>query len=288
MKGAPITVGIPTFGRGDRVVQCLERVLACSPPPGEVVVHIDGEAGALPQELVARFPEVRVLTAEGRVGPGGGRGRCVSAARFPYFVSFDDDSWPIDRDFFAAIEERFLGNAQVACLAATIFHRGQPEPERNKGSQLVAEYVGCGYGLRVDIYRTLVGHVDRKVPYGFEERDLSLQLHGAGWHILRCGDLRVFHDTSLSHHASSEITSGTIQNAALLAWIRYPIRLWPYGALQFANTICFLLSQRRFAGVAAGIFGAPGEIWRHRHQRRPVSAAASRRYFRLRSVKASS
>ncbi|MEO8196923.1 MAG: glycosyltransferase [Thermoanaerobaculia bacterium] len=286
MKEAPVTVGIPTFGRGARVTQCIERALSCDPPPGEVIVHIDSASGTLSQELVARFPQLRILTSKDRVGPGGGRGRCIAAAQFPYFASFDDDSWPIDADFFAALEARFAANPQVACLAATIFHRGQDEPERTSRSQVVAEYVGCGYALRVDRYRNIGGHIDRKIPYGFEERDLSLQLHGAGWQVLRCGDLRVLHDTALSHHNRPEITSGTIENAVLLAWIRYPIRLWPYAALQFANTVYFLLSQRRFAGIAAGVVGAPFEVWRHRHLRQPMSATIIRSFLRLRPVKA--
>ena len=67
------------------------------------------------------------------------------------------------------------------------------------------------------------------VPYGMEERDLSLQLFEAGWQIYEAGNLRVFHDTDLKHHQSSEITSGIIANVGLYAFLHYPFIGWGLG-----------------------------------------------------------
>ena len=101
MTAAPVSVGIPTFARGSRLITTLDRLAACDPPPAEVIVHIDKSDGELERELVVRFPAVRLLSSRENVGPGGGRHRCIQASAQPFFVSFDDDSWPLDSNFLA-------------------------------------------------------------------------------------------------------------------------------------------------------------------------------------------
>jgi len=282
MTPAPISVGIPTYARGDKVETVIERVLACQPPPAEVIVHVDQSNGELEKALAVRFPALRLLSSVKRVGPGGGRHRCLMAASEPIFASFDDDSVPIDPDYFARLVEHFSKNPSAACLAAVIFHRGDSTPELGNSVKEVPDYIGCGYAMRVEMYRTVPGHFDRTVPYGFEERDVTLQLNDAGWHVLLCEDLRVFHDTILSHHGRPEITSGTIENAVLLAWLRYPVSFWFYGMLQVGNLLFSLLKQGRFAGVTTGLLRSPVVVWNHRRLRKPVSARTLQANIQLR------
>lgn len=282
MTEARVTVGIPTFARGGRVLEVLERILECSPPPAEIFVHVDASDGTLERLLAVRFPLVKTLSSSSRVGPGGGRHRCLLAATQPIFCSFDDDSWPLDSDYFERVESHLSLHDEAACLAAAISLRGEDLPSRVVAVEETTDYVGCGYAIRTELYRKLPGHVDRTVPYGLEERDLCLQIAGAGRQILLCQDLRVFHDTRLAHHHSPDITAGTIQNAALLAWLRYPARLWPYAALQFANVLYFLLLQRRFAGIGTGLMFTPAVLWKFRALRLPVEASVVRSYLRRR------
>lgn len=277
-----ITVGIPTFARGEKVLEVLSHIAECDPAPAEIIVHVDGSDGSLERLLAERFPEVRTISSASRVGPGGGRHRCLIAATQPIFCSFDDDSWPIDSDFFAQVEGHFANEPQAACLAAAIFHRGEKESDRIEKVERTTDYVGCGYAIRTQFYRGLPGHVDRQVPYGIEERDLCLQIAGTGRELLMCHDLRVFHDTRLEHHQGAEITAGTIQNAALLPWLRYPVSLFPYACLQFANVLYFLLSQRRVAGIGTGLVLIPHVLWRFRALRSPVAAPVIRSYLRRR------
>ncbi len=278
----PVSVGIPTFSRGERVFEPIARVLACDPPPAEIIVHVDASDGCLERKLADTHPQVRIISSPCQVGPGGGRNRCIRAASHEIFASFDDDSWPVDSDYFARLVRHAQGAPENACFAAVVTQKNDPRLPSSDSTSVATDFTGCGYGLRVSVYRKLFGFVDRPFAYGLEERDVALQLHDAGYRVLRCHDLRVFHDSDLGHHGGAEIVAATIQNAALLAWLRYPVSLWAYGVLQFANVIWFMLRRGRLAGILGGLLGTPGALWAFRKHRQLLSERGIRSYLKAR------
>src|SRR5262249_43373664 len=116
----PVAVIIPTHNRGTAVISVLEKIQECDPKPTEIWVHIDLGDGALERELGKRFPMIRVVTSPTRLGPGGGRHRCLLLCGAPFAVSFDDDSYPVDPDFFLRVQQLFLRHSRAAVLGATI------------------------------------------------------------------------------------------------------------------------------------------------------------------------
>jgi GT2 family glycosyltransferase len=260
----------------------LEKVQGCDPRPAETWVHVDLADGAVERELNRRFPNVGVLTSPIRLGPGGGRHRCLVACTTPYAVSFDDDSHPVDPDFFSAVERLFTELPHAAVLAASIWHRHEPEKARTRSLIQFPNYVGCGYAVRLDAYRQVRGYIPRPVAYGMEERDLSLQFFAADWQIYQAGDLRVFHDTDLQHHRSPEVTSGIIANVGLYAFLHYPISAWGWGVAQVANKVVNCIRMGRIRGICSGIFRIPADCCRNRRYRRPVTRSTLKRFERLR------
>jgi glycosyltransferase involved in cell wall biosynthesis len=282
MNKVPITLGIPTFGRGRRVFDVLEHVSVCDPLPDEIIVHVDNSNGQLERELEASFPSVRILSSTARVGPGGGRHRCIVAASHPLFVSLDDDSWPIDPEFFGEVVGLLSKNPTAAIVVASIYNRHEQQPERSNHTRIVSDYIGCGYAIRVDAYRQTTGHIDRYCPYAIEEVDIAMQLHALEWTIIESHSLRVFHDTELTHHAAAEIVSGIVQNVALCAFLRYPPILWPQGLLQVGNAVLAMIKRRRFAGLSRGLLYIPATLLRYRKDRRQLPLEKVRSYLRSR------
>jgi len=278
----PVSVGIPTWARGKRVLDVLQRLHACDPRPAETIVHVDAGDGELERVLSIRFPAVRLLSSRERVGPGGGRHRCIRAARNPFFVSFDDDSWPLDLDFFSEVVRIFASSPDVALCAATITHPWEEVALRREVVEPVVEFTGCGWAVRRESYLRCPGFVDRPLAYGVEESDLGLQMFGRGMRMVRSENLRVFHDTRLSHHRRPEQAAAAIQNVALLAWLRYPARLLPWATLQVANMALDQLRRGRGRGVFPGLVGIPGVMRRWRFARDPLPAAAVRAYLNRR------
>ena len=264
------------------VLSVLDKIQKCDPTPAEIWVHIDLGNGVLEEELSRRFPSVRVLTSPVRLGPGGGRDRCLLSCNMSYAVSFDDDSYPVDPDFFGRVERLFAEYPHAAIFGASIWHRHEPEKARIENAIRVPSFIGCGHAIRLSAYRGVRGYLPRPRAYGMEESDLSLQLFAAGWQIYEVGDLRVFHDTDLEHHRSAEVTSGAVTNVGLYAFLHYPLIVWGLGLVQVANKVAYCIRMGRIGGICSGLLLIGVECFRYRRYRKPIAWQTLKRFLRFR------
>jgi GT2 family glycosyltransferase len=266
------------------VLSVLEKIQACDPKPVEIWVHVDSADGTLESFLHERFPDINVLASPIRLGGGGGRHRCLLSCTAPYAVSFDDDSYPIDCDFFARVVRLFSEHPHAAVVGASIWCRHERAKIRTDTLVRTPNFIGCGHAIRLDAYRQVRGYLPLPIAYGMEESDLSLQLFAVGWHIYEAGDLRVFHDTDLKHHQSSEVTSATIANVGLYAFLHYPVIGWGRGFAQVANIVVWCIRRGRLRGIYSGILRIPVDCYRNRRYRQPIPYRTLRKYFQLRKT----
>lgn len=273
---------IPTWRRPEQLGQVLELLLNCTPPPDEILVHVDaGDTETVPM-LEARFKhQVTWHRSLVRQGPGGGRNLLIQQARFPLVASFDDDSWPLDQDFFQTAAELMRRHPKAAVLSGQVTMRGQVAAEITDAIAEVSCYESGACVIRREAFLQTGMYLPLRYAYGMEEADVALQLLDAGWAILKTHKLRVYHDSDLNHHAGPAINAAHITNTALLTFLRYPISSWPLGAAQVANRIRFALRVGRRRGVLAGVLGIPGVIRRHWQARKPVRIATIKRSRRL-------
>lgn len=272
---------VTAYRRREQTIATLIRINGCDPAPDEILVHVDGGQHELAEAIIRACPWARVLISDGNVGPGGGRNVMMAAARHDLVASFDDDSYPIDPDFFSRIVDVFQRYPEAWVVGASIFNRHEPVAE-STASQWVADFGGGGCVYRRARYFDTGGYLPLPTAYGMEEVDFGLRLHALGGRVLRTGRLRVFHDSDLAHHADPGITSASIVNLALLAYLRYPRSMWLIGAAQCANRIQWLLRHGRRRGVWSGIAAIPSTLAAHRDQRRPLTTVAVRSFLALR------
>ena len=283
MAGPNVSVIIPTHGRPDKLLLSLERILQCEPAPAEVIVHVDGDDDGNAANVVrSRFSAVRLIETSERMGPGGARNRLVQAASCPVVASFDDDSYPLDADYFLRVEELFVRFPEAAIIAASIFHRDEKLVELAKRFAWVADFVGCGCAYRRSVFLATSGYVPVPTAYGMEEVDMALRLHADGKKILWTPWLRVFHDTDLKHHSAVVITAASISNLALLGYLRYPPSLWPTCIGQCLSRIIWLLKHCRWRGIISGIVMIPKHLRTYREYRDILPASAIRSFRALR------
>jgi GT2 family glycosyltransferase len=268
--------------RIEQLLDTLDRLLGCVPAPAEVLVHVDGNNTRCADAVRQRHPQVTVMVSSGHVGPGGARNLMVDAATQPLIASFDDDSYPMDADFFARVTELFAGFPDAWVVGGRVFHLHQPAEPPRAVAEWAADFSGGGCAYRRERYLEVGGYVPLADAYNMEEVDFALRLHAKGGRVLGTPWLRIFHNTDLARHADPGVTAASIANLALLAYLRYPVHLWTIGVAQCANRIQWLMRNGRRRGIVRGIVDIPGRLWRNRHRRSPLPSAAVRSYLALR------
>jgi GT2 family glycosyltransferase len=245
-------------------------------------VHVDDNRIEFEKIIHRNFPNTKILQSSERIGPGGGRNKLVAAAKHEFVASFDDDSYPIDSDFFGRVDRLFDQFPEASIICASLYHAGEAIGLDERKAQWTADFSGGACAYRQEAFLAAGGYVPLPVAYGMEEVDLALRLHAQGNRILSSSWLRVFHDTDLKRHAEPHVTAGSIANLALLAYLRYPVSLWSIGAWQCVNRVLWLLRHGRHRGIWSGLTMIPGHLRAHRRFRLTVSNRAVRSYLALR------
>ena len=283
MHGTDVAAIVTAYRRIPQTLETLRRILACVPPPREVLVHVDGNETATADAVREEFPGSQVLVSAINVGPGGGRNKLLAECQTPYIASFDDDSWPLDCDYFGRIPELFEAQPDAAVLSAQVVHKTvEATPKFDDETREIDSFLGGGCVYRREAFLATAGFVPLRIAYGMEEVDLSLKLIQLGYRILNAPSLRVFHDTDLAHHSDPAVTAGSIANIALLAYLRYPPGYWWLGMAQLASRLIWLIRAGRIAGILAGLAAIPNHLYGHRNHRAPVSSDTMRRARLLR------
>jgi GT2 family glycosyltransferase len=206
----------------------------------------------------------------------------MNAAQYEFVASFDDDSYPLDSDYFARALKLFEKFPDASVVCAAVYHMGEAIGLDEQRAQWTADFLGAACVYRRAAFLEAGGYVPLPVAYGMEEVDLALRVHSRGGKILTSHWLRVFHNNDLRHHADPRVTASSIANLALLAYLRYPVSLWGIGAGQCANRLLWLLRHGRRRGILKGLTMIPAHLRANHQYRLPVSKRAVRSYLALR------
>ncbi|HJT26439.1 MAG TPA: glycosyltransferase [Pyrinomonadaceae bacterium] len=277
-----ISAIVTVYDRIEQTLATLRVIQNCVPPPDEILVHVDANQVACENAVRDAFPSVRILRSEEQVGPGGGRNKLVAAAQYEFIASFDDDSYPIDSDYFARSRQVFEKFPEASLICAALYHAGESIGLDERRAHWTADFSGGACIFRRKAFLDAGGYVPLPVAYGMEEVDLAIRLHSQGGKILTTRWLRVFHNTDLQRHGDPRVTAGSIANLALLAYLRYPVSLWAIGAGQCANRLLWLLKHGRRRGIFKGVTMIPSHVWANHRYRLPVSSKVVRSYLALR------
>jgi GT2 family glycosyltransferase len=214
-------------------------------------------------------------------GPGGGRDLLIRRAKHAVIATFDDDSWPLDSDYFAVAARLMDLHPSVGVLTGQVALRGEEMKPASNFTTEVASFECCACVFRREAFLQTRGFMPLRYGYGMEEADLGLQLLDEGWTILRTSSLRVIHDSELQHHSDHAVNAAHITNTALLAFLRYPKRYWLLGFLQVVNRVRYAVCSGRTRGIGAGLLCIPRILWGKRGLRAPVGAMALSRRRKL-------
>lgn len=272
-----VSAVVASCQRVEALIKTLFQIRLCRPLPSEILVHVDGGSPAVLAALREHCPEARVLVSEVLLGPGGARNRLVAEAANELVASFDDDSFPADRSYFA----RVLHLARLFPSAA-VFSAASHQQERLSSSFLhIAVFSGCGCVFRRTWFGRIQGFVPLPIAYNMEEVDVSLQLHELGGVIVHDPCLHVLHDHPPIEKVAASTNAHILANTALFPFLRYPMLAWPLGVWSVLRRLIFLISKGWTAGMYDGLRMIPRYLRLHAASRRSVSVSVLHSWLRL-------
>ncbi len=267
MNFVPITVVIPTFNRTVKLIKTLSILRQCDPAPSEIIVHIDSGDETTHETVNIQFPFVKTMRSAQKAGPGGGRHAAISVANNEIVVSFDDDSYPIDGDFFALVCQEFGEIKDAAVLGMRIYETKENiRPQCNRRAS-ARGFVGCGCGYRRTIYKQIRGYLPLQYAYAGEEADIIYQLLKTRYKVVVSDMLRVYHDIDHVHRDNYAVLKAWIRNMILMVYLHYPCVLWPIGVFRVLRVAYIIRHRLPHSEIIKSFFEARHEIVKYRRLR---------------------
>jgi glycosyltransferase involved in cell wall biosynthesis len=282
IKILPISVVIPTYKRTIQLEKTIKKIYTCDPLPAEIIIHIDAGDSETEIFISRLFPEILLVSSHTTQGPGGGRNIAIDKANHEIVATFDDDSYPIQKDYFFRLVSLFAKDPLIAVIESTIYHRFEKKPTEVYEHKICNIFTGCGVAYRKSMYQIIGGYIPINPAYGIEEADFSIRSKVFPYLFIRSSWLTVYHDTLLDHHDSVINNSAALSNLGLLVYLRYPLKMWPYGILQILNRFIWSLQNKRFRGLIKGIFEIPIKCVKFRKYRKTLHISVIVQYLHKR------
>lgn len=241
---ARLTIGITTKDRWEVLRGTLAVLAGSTLADVRVVVVDDGSATPCPYRVESVHPSAELHRFDTSAGLIVRRNWLVGMTQTPYYLSLDDDSYPVSGDIGQALD--FIDSRpEVACLGFPIYNPQlkqfqiasvlpQPYPVRT--------FVGCAHIVDVDCFFDVGGYREELVHFK-EESDLTVRLFRQG--------LRTYHYPNVTfHHHYTPVGRnwnrmdyyGARNNVLWNDWY-LPTRLQPWR--QATNTVSRLIQFAR-------------------------------------------
>jgi GT2 family glycosyltransferase len=223
-----ISVMITTRNRSADLRQTLGVLAKMNPPPTEILVTADGCTDDTVATVRHEFPACRLTVNQPGQGSIPARDRMMREAAGDLILSLDDDSYPLDEDFFARVPALFAAHPEAAVMTfPELRDEGVYESVEKTPTcpgRYVSAYPNCAAVMRRDVYLQTGGY-PLFFKHAYEEPDYALQCFQQG--------RAVWFEPSLTirHHLSGRNRSGlgthhfNARNELWSVWLRCP---WPY------------------------------------------------------------
>lgn len=282
----PVSIVITTRNRPVELQRAVRSCLAQDYRPLELIVYDDASEMDMAKVLGAEYPEVRVVRLDQPAGYIVLRNRGFREAAGKYVFSLDDDAYYTDAATVRAVVNLLESDAHIAGAAIPYLESADRialsslrAPRTAAPGDKVRSFIGCAHALRRQAVLEAGGYREFFIHQG-EERDLSIRLYAAGYHIVMAGSAPIVHDVSAVR--DHRLRRFGVRNTMLFDFLNLPLRygvpLMIYHGMKMTVYRARLRDLPGRVLVAVKAFCETLTFWR---QRSPVPADLVRPYFRM-------
>jgi GT2 family glycosyltransferase len=237
-----VTALIPTHNRPD----CVERLIQSihAQEFHEAIEFIVVDDGSVPP---IQIDNVMLIRNQTRMGACITRNRGFAAARGEFILLLDDDTQFSDPTTLQRAVELARRHGDFGAvgfrqlMSNGVPHDCQPAPSEENCE--TAYFFGYGVLLRRAAVQQTKGF-EESFDYGYEEQDLCLQLHQAGWRVMYAPQLKLLHHNDPRGRNWTRIHRLISRNAIRSILLRFPILMVvPCAVLKWLSF--FVESRRR-------------------------------------------
>lgn len=190
-----VCIGITTKNRASVVVKAINSALQQSYPNKEVVVFNDGSTDET-ANLEEKYPQVKWLHRKESIGIVAARNTLMKSTDAEFYVSLDDDAWFLDGDEVEIGVKYMNSDPNLGCISYDVLQKDTLRFRKVERTEPLESnvFIGCGYMHRLNAVKDVGYYVKFPLPYGHEEKDLSIRLLDAGHKILFLPGVHVWHE----------------------------------------------------------------------------------------------
>lgn len=268
-----VTVGIATKNRWQDLQITFEKISESELSSLSIIIFDDCSDEACPFDL-STFPLKlklkRFLEPQGYITR---RNQIARDIQTKYYLSLDDDSFPVD-GFLAEAIEFAESRDDLFCLSFPIYN---PVLQENQNSSLklepyqVRSFVGCGHLLHLPRFNQLGGYREELIHQG-EETEIAARAFQQGWHCYHFPKFQIHHTASNAGRNWHRMDFyGSRNNLLWNDWFM-PNHLKPIKQLRTTISHLSLSMRVRRMGQVQGLLEGMKAIPRYQQYRQPMSS----------------
>jgi GT2 family glycosyltransferase len=219
------SIMITTRNRREELRRTLGKLRELRPKPDEVLVCADGCTDDTVIMVRNEFPECTLIENRESCGSVFSRDRMLRLSKTEIVVSLDDDSYPIEKDFFARVRVLLAEYPKAAVIS---FPEIRDDGQSANGTKtpitpphLVSAYPNCAAAMRRDVYLNSPGF-PHFFGHMYEEPDYALQCYGLGYEVRFEPSLRIRHHVSPMQRQPMQRHHLNARNELWSVWMRCP------------------------------------------------------------------
>jgi GT2 family glycosyltransferase len=285
MTPSRISVAITTHNRIDDLTVTLERLEAYGEAIHEILVCADGCNDGTQAFVRETYPDIILLENNPGQGSIPSRNRMITDATAPYVLLLDDDSYPIEEDFFAQCTRIMESHPDIGVL--TFPQRSDEFPETLEQASFgpsshVGTFTSSGSLIRRELFLSL-GGFPGYFFHAYEEPDFAMRVLASGSEVVQWTSLTVRHhytqamrDEGRTHrrHARNEMWSTLMRTPFPMILLMVPYRIFSQGRYAASRGFSWVLKEPKWWWEA---IKGTGTALRHRQ---PVSHQAYKAWLR--------
>jgi GT2 family glycosyltransferase len=269
------TIILNTNRRADTLA-CLDSLQHSLYPENKIIVLDNHSTDGSVEAIGAKFPKFQIISLEENLGYAGNNNVGIKAAidQGADWVFILNEDTILEPNCISRLIEVGQSDPKIGVLGPMVYHYDEPDVIQSAGGILgpywesihlaknekdIGQFVephpvewisGCAIMVKRDAIE-MVGSLDERFFYYWEETEWCLRIGKAGWRLIHVPDAKIWHKgVQRDYHPKPSVTYyGTRNRLLMFAKHKAPLQVWLYAWMQILRTLTSWTIKPKWRGM---------------------------------------